>query len=371
MPYEAYGQQVANNIQTAYSDFLMGMREGRAMREQSLREKAFEQEQKKAELQFQAFEQEKELRNLQINQAKRLLDLERVTALGSSGAQSQFEKLQSAAVNEDYDSLRRASYMDVQLEGADPEALAKFNNAQREAFRIQKANALSASAGQKNRLQDINSLTEYSLTLAEDPVRRGYADEARALLQAGIPISQLGAEHAKALQDSAKYMAEKAINSNPTILAKKMDLTVEMAKMANDSTKLDLEKLDKNVDSLKAIYENDQKAVASAAQSGNKDLVASLKVNADASKANYLEAVLKRDQAQAGIFSAKESLGMMQSAIVPPEDNGGYTVTYTVKGMDKPITRKLTQSQFSEAQKLNALGELKIIDYNLNMSNGR
>jgi len=347
MPYEAYGQQVANNIQTAYSDFLMGMREGRAMREQSLREKAFEQEQKKAELQFQAFEQEKELRNLQINQAKRLLDLERVTALGSSGAQSQFEKLQSAAVNEDYDTLRRASYTDVQLEGADPEALAKFNNAQREAFRIQKANALSASAGQKNRLQDINSLTEYSLTLAEDPVRRGYADEARALLQAGIPISQLGAEHAQLLNEAGKYAAQKAMASNPTYAAKTIDLLMEKKKQ-------DRLQLKEVVDKLEKEYEIKSKTAGSAAQSGNQKLYEQAAKDLEAAKAAWDEASVKLQQYDQQMYSKDEVSNMLQSSVTSQAaKQPTYMVTIQKKGDIKPRQLELTKEQYDEAVKYN------------------
>jgi hypothetical protein len=358
--YEAFGIQAGNAIQTAFSDVLMGMREGRAQQELSLRQRAFEQEQ--------------EMRSLAIQNTKRTMDLERATALGSTGAQSQFEKLQTAAINEDYEGLKSATYQDVQIEGVDPESIGRFNNAQREAFRIQKANYLSASAGQKNRLQDINNLTEYSLTLGADPIQRGYADEARALLQAGIPISQLGAEHAKALTDSAQYAAKKSLSSNPTYMAKQMDMTVEMAKLSqtNRDKKLtqEFKALDDQVDAAKTQWIEYQKVAAQAAQSGNQKLYENAQANAEKFKMQYLESVAKRNQAQRGAFSNEDALRMMESSTLPKDGEITYTVNYTLPGETQVRTRQMTQAQYSDAISYNG-SLLNIKDFSINTGKPR
>ena len=172
-----YGFAIGRGLQDTFSNVLMGLREERANKDLSLRERQFAMQQRLGDLQYQ--------------QAQKQMDLQDATVSGAPMVADQFQGLHNYAYSDNFDALKNASYKDVSIPGASPYASQAFNNAQRQQFEATKTQLLSASAGMKNRLQDINNLSEYSLSLSSNPMDRGIADETRIMLQAGAPVPEI------------------------------------------------------------------------------------------------------------------------------------------------------------------------------------
>jgi len=343
MDPDLYARNTAANFQGLFSNVLMGMREARASEDQSMRAKAFEQEQV--------------IRKYQLEEMEQKRDLEKATIFGTSQVQGQNTDLYNMASVEDFEGLKRAQYKPIELEGASPRAVAIFNNQQREAFNLNRANLLAASAGQKHRLEDINNLTTFSTTL-KDPVARGIADEARTLLQSGVPISELSQGHAAALRDAGTYAAKQALQRNPAYMSKLMEITVNSANKNQDNEREDIKTLiqnsQENLRTEKTIY-------GQAVASGNTKAMEAQEKKVQEAETKLSEMLAKGSQTKRGVFNNDQGVGMMEKTILPKEAKYRLTVIRNGKTF-KPL---VTEQQYQEALAGQEKGELNIINYEI------
>ena len=322
---DAYAAQVSSNFQGLFSNVLMGMREGRAQEEQSLRRRAFEQEQ-----QVQKFKMDEYLE-------KR--ELEKTEAFGMADFMRQQENLTNLASGDQHMELSKSKYQDVNIPGASPQALARFNNAAREKYNLNKAALLSASTGQKHRLDDINSLSEYAESLQNDPVKRAEADESRALLQAGMAVSDLGEKNRNIMSEAAQYKAKRTLESNPTFAAKRLDL---MSAARDNKTK----QLSDAVTRLESVWKTIKTVEGQAVAGYDKEYAAKTSKEADGAFRAYqsAQAALNAHLAeQTDSNSAANAIGMA----------GDQGVSYNLKVNDNGVVKllKVTPTQLRQAYK--------------------
>ena len=343
MDPDLYARDTASTFQGLFSNVLMGMREARASEDQSLRAKAFEQEQVVRRYQVQEMEQQRDLQNAQI--------------FGTADVQNQNADLYNMASVENFEGLQKAQYKPVQVPGSSPRSVALFNNQQREAFNMNRANLLAASAGQKHRLEDINNLTSFSTTL-DDPVKRGIADEARTLLQSGMAISQLSPGHATALRDAGTYASRQAIQRNPAYQTKVMELTVNAATKKEDNDREDVKTLVNNaqdrVRTEKTIY-------GQAVASGNTKAMEAQEKKVQEAELNLQEMITKGSQTNSGFFNNEQGIRMMEQTELPKEAK--YRITVSRNG--KTFTTPVTENQYQDALAGQKKGELSIINYEI------
>ena len=311
---DAYAAQASANFQGLFSNVLMGLREGRAQRDESLRSRAFEQEQ--------------QLKNLQIEKYLDDRSLEEASALGSSAYLKQVEALNNLGSSDRVEEVRNASYQPVDLPGYSDRVRNRVNAVNNENFNIQKQTVLSKSVGQQNRLKQINALSEYSGTLSADPVKQALVDETRALLQGGGLVSQMNPENRTLLNEAGRYQTERALASDPKYRVEMMKASVEM-----DDKKE--KQLQFTFDSIYKDYEQEQKNLAAATTYGDTEKIATARaatekaydrvVRARSALTDYYSGIGNRGEAfrlgMSGTESSKVTVnygGQLKEIVVTP-----------------------------------------------------
>ena len=311
----AYAAQASSNFQNLFSNVLMGLREGRAQRDESLRSKAFEQEQ--------------ELKKLQIEKYLDDKSLEDASALGSGAYMKQIEALQNMGSSDRVDEVRNSAYQPVDLSGYSDRVKNRVNAVNNENFNIQKQNILSKSIGQQNRLKQINSLSEFSGTLSADPVKQALVDETRALLQAGGLVSQMSPESRSLLNEAGRYQTERALASDPKYRVEMMKASVEMDEKKE-------KQLQFTFDSIYKDYEQEQKNLAAATTYGDSEKIATARaateqayekvVRARSALTDYYSGIGNRSDAfrlgMSGTESSKVTVnygGQLKEVVVTPD----------------------------------------------------
>lgn len=309
MTPDAYAAQASSNFQNLFSNVLMGLREGRAQRDESLRSRAFEQEQ--------------QLKNLQIEKYLNDQTLEEASALGSSQYLKQVEALNNFGSSDRVEEVRNASYQPVDLPGYSDRVKNRVNAVNNENFNIQKQTVLSKSIGQQNRLKQINALSEFSQTLSTNPVKQALVDETRALLQAGGLVSQMLPENRELLSEAGRYQTERALASDPKY-------RVELMKASTETNEKKEKQLQFVYDSIYKDYEQEQKNLAAATTYGDTEKIAVARAATKQAYAKVLNARNALNDYYSGIGNRSDAfqfgMGGTESSEVTVEYGGQLKV---------------------------------------------
>ena len=327
----AYAAQASSNFQSLFSNVLMGLREGRAQQDESLRSKAFEQEQ--------------ELKKLQIEKYLDDRSLEDAAALGSSAYSKQIEALQNMGSSDQVEEVRNSTYQPVDLSGYSDRVKNRVNAVNNENFNIQKQNILSKSVGQQNRLKQINALSEFSGTLSSDPVKQALVDETRALLQAGGLVSQMPPESRALLNEAGRYQTERALASDPKYRVEMMKASVEMDEKKE-------KQLQFTFDSIYKDYEQEQKNLAAATTYGDTEKISTARAATQQAYSKVVAARKALTDYYAGFGSRSQAMQYMAN------DTEGFDVTVNYNGQNK-VLRNLTAPQLARLKVMENVEILK------------
>lgn len=233
----------ANQVmQGGYSAYLMGERNKTAREDLSLRQRSFaaELERQKEDLNLRKRDMtmRENLNKIAVRQANDAFDLEEAQAFAYPEINNQFSQLQKYASDEDVEGLRSASFKPVVLPANfSRQTQDKLNSVLSARFRDEKMAAMGASSAVATKRQTIENLLELNTKLARDAasnpnaaLRRHLADETRALIQAGIPISKLPNEMAALVAEADSYAAERKLASSEKYK------TAEMLALAKTAT---------------------------------------------------------------------------------------------------------------------------------------
>lgn len=272
-----YGFAVGRGIQDTYSNVLMGLREGRAQEELSLRQRAFlaEQERQKEDLSLRnrdmiMRENESKIR---VRAANDTYDLNEAAAFAYPEIENQFSQLDLAAANDDLDSIKNARFKPIVLPQTGQGSFSRqtqdrLNAAKSMEFNAKREALLGQSSALARRRENLENLIDYSTYLGSveagggDPLTgensadaarmRQLAGETHALISGGVSFSALPAEHADVLTRANQYSAKRKLDSSEKFQVARALGQARQAGAGNTKTK-------NKVDYFTGILESDRK----------------------------------------------------------------------------------------------------------------
>ncbi|NDB96526.1 MAG: hypothetical protein EBZ78_10280 [Verrucomicrobia bacterium] len=258
-----YGFAVGRGIQDTYSNVLMGLREGRAQEELSLRQRAFlaEQERQKEDLSLRnrdmiMRENESKIR---VRAANDTYDLNEAAAFAYPEIENQFSQLDLAAANDDLDSIKNARFKPIVLPQTGQGSFSRqtqdrLNAAKSMEFNAKREALLGQSSALARRRENLENLIDYSTYLGSveagggDPLTgENSADAARMRQLAGET-----AEHADVLTRANQYSAKRKLDSSEKFQVARALGQARQAGAGNTKTK-------NKVDYFTGILESDRK----------------------------------------------------------------------------------------------------------------
>ena len=190
MDADQYGLSVASNLQALSSNVLMGFREARAERDQSLREKAYEAEQKKEEVLFPLkvaeIESQNVFRKAQAEDMLRKSNLQN-SLIEVQSAISPVATEMSFLARVDSDKLRNYQIPDLSFENQDEKMAAYSKAAARKELEVLKQSLLD----QDDEYQEVEQIVDIARAYSRDPtepspLKAGIREMIPALRQNGF-----------------------------------------------------------------------------------------------------------------------------------------------------------------------------------------
>lgn len=228
----AVGQGISSNL-------LMGLREGRAQQELSLRQRAFAAEQQRMQEDLSLRNRDMAMREneskIRVKAANDTYDLNEAAAFAYPEIDNQFSQLDLAAANDDLDSIKNARFKPIVLpqtgQGSfNRQTQDRLNAAKAMEFNARREALLGQSSALVRRRENLENLIDYSTHLGSveasggDPLTgensadaarmRQLAGEAHALVSGGVSFSALPSEHADVLTRANQYSAKRKLQSS-------------------------------------------------------------------------------------------------------------------------------------------------------------